>query len=230
MRSPALEVIFQAARDEWSEPRATAIETCHALLALTRTDWALEGSEAVKLLRQKRRDSALLLAVSEAAMWEDPVRAASSLHAVLADLEDIGWATTIAAALLNAGGTVHVLSMGESTTLVLDELSRLSDSLPLVHAHQAAVARGLGNLDVAVAVAEPGRAESLLLPVAAVHNDRIWTTPHFIEVAARFPRSAIPVHHPLAAMSPLSREQFRPPSTIVSTRISRDSSGPPSGH
>jgi len=155
-------------------------------------------------------------------MWEDPVRAAATLRSVLERLEDTQWATTIAAALLDAGGTVHVLSMGESTVLVLEELSRLSDSLPLVHAHLAAVARGLGHLDVAMAVARPDQAVSLLLPVAAVHSDRIWTTPQFIDVAARFPRSAIPVHHPLAAMSPLSREQFRPPSTLVSTRISGD--------
>lgn len=222
MRSPALEAIFQTARDEWSDPRATAIEACTALLTLTEANWAVDGSDAVRLLRQKRRDSALLLAVSEAGMWDDPGRAATSLQSTLADLEDTAWATAIAAALLASDGTVHVLSMGESTMLVLDELSRISEAVPLVQSHLASVARGLGHLDIAIAVAEPRRAESLLLPVAALHNDRIWTTPQFIEAASGFHRSAIPVHHPLAAMSPLSREQFRPPPTLVSTRISRD--------
>ncbi len=222
MRSPALEAVFEAARDEWSEPRATALDACRALLELTARDWSHEGNEAVRLLRQKRRDSPLLLAVSEAAMWEDSVLAASSLKAVLAALEDIEWATIIATAVLNAGGTVHVLSMGEATMLVLEALSKLSVDVPLVHAHLASVARGLGNLDIAVAVADPSRAESLLFPVAAVHNDRIWTTPHFIETATEFQGTALPVHHPLAVMSPLSRQQYRPPLTLVSTRISRD--------
>lgn len=219
--SQPLDALFEAARDEWSDPRSTAIGACNALIELANGDWAGDGIEAVKVLRHKRRDSALLLAVSEAAMWNEPARAALNLTAVLEQLNDVSWAHTIAGALSGTETTVHVLSLGEPTLLVLDELSRMSDGLPLIHAHQAAVARGLGFLDLAISSGSPEDADTLLLPVTASHGDRIWTTTKFIELAAGFTGSTIPVHHPLAVMSPLSRQQFRPHTSIVSAKINR---------
>lgn len=221
--SRPIDALFEAARDEWSDPRSAAIGACRALLDLTDGPWSAEGRDAVRVLRQKRRDSALLLAVSEAAMWDEPGRAALNLKSVLSQLEDTSWAHTVAAALRRGPKTVHVLSLGEPTLLVMDELSRMADELPLVHAHHAAVARGLGFLDMAITTGKPEQADTLLLPVAAAHGDRIWSTARFIEIASAFTGTTIPLHHPLAVMSPLSRQQFRPPAAIVSAKINRKS-------
>lgn len=217
--SPALNALFEAARDEWSDPRQAAVAACDALLDLTAADWQHEGQRAVTLLRQKRRDSALMLAVSEAGMWEDPGQAARSLGSVRARLLDDTWAVTIAGALAAIEGAIHVMSIGDTTVAVLEELSRIADAVPLIHAHQAAVARGLGYLDVALAVAAPDKSVALLLPLAALHAERVWTTPTSIDVASGYEGAVIPVHHPLAEMSPLSRQQFRPHPGLVSTRI-----------
>ncbi len=211
--------VLHAARDEWADPTQAARWAADALLELTDDRWSNEGQAAVQLLREKRRDSALLLAVTEAGLWEDGRSARASLSIVREQLADAGWADPVADALTETEQTIHVLSLGEATLAILGSLSERAPALPLVQTHQAAVARGLGIFEVAVTVGPIDHADVMLLPVAARHGDRIWSTSTFIELAGAFTGTIVPVHHPLAQMSALNRRQFRPPATIVDVRF-----------
>ena len=216
-----LDEIADAARDEWTDPVATTRQAVEALLALTEFEWDTRGLEVTKLLRSKRADSALLLAATEVALEPNPLRAADGLREILHRLADTSWTAELGMSI-TSHETVGVLSVGSATMEVLHSAIALGGAHPELLCERRAVARGLGILDVPIVVADPSRARILLLPVAAQHKERVWTTERnaTIALAARDAgHRIILIRHPLASLSPLNRLAYRPKAFLTDVLI-----------
>lgn len=212
-----LDDLGDATRDEWSDPVRRARNALSALIDVIDVDWEQTGLDAVRALRAKRADSALLLAVTEVALEPNPLRAADGLRAMLRTLDDSAWCAEIGLGVAQCA-SVGVLSLGAATMAILEAASELAGATPELFCDRRAVARGLGLLDMPILVADPSLAEVLLLPIAAQHKERIWTTPRNAEVARRSQdhgRRVVPVLHPLSNLSPLNRLAYRPRSYLI---------------
>lgn len=213
--------IGDAARDEWTDPVRRAEKALQALLEIVDSDWETKGLDAIRMLRSKRADSALLLAATEVALEPNPLRAADGLREMLRVLEDSTWCTDLGIAVAQCV-SVGVLSLGKSTIKILEAAIDLTGATPELMCDRRAVARGLGLLDLPILISDPSLAEVLLLPVAAQHKGRIWTTQHNADVARaaqEASRRVIPVLHPLANLSPLNRLAYRPRAYLVDMLI-----------
>ena len=207
-----LEELADAAHDEWSDPVVTARKAVDALLALAESDWDPGGLAAVQLLRSRRADSALLLAATEVALEPNPLRAADGLRDIGRRLADETWTADLGLSVARRA-TLGVLSVGSATMSVLEAAVELGGATPELLCDRRAVARGLGILDIPILFADPTLAEAVLLPVAAQHKERVWTTERnaVIALAARDAgRHVVIIRHPLADLSPLNRLAYRP--------------------
>ncbi|MBK5265809.1 MAG: hypothetical protein JJE47_00095 [Acidimicrobiia bacterium] len=209
------ETLNDIARDEWADPVAAATKAAKALLELTETSWAEVGVTAAQALRKRRSDQALLLAVTEAAMDLNPGRSGVALLAIIGRLEDPRWSMDLAyeAARFPSLG---VLSLGSGTLAVLQAVTEAAS--PELRTSSRAFRRGLLEYAAPVSLVPAETADCVLLPVAARHNQRLWTTAacaRAARAALTAGRAILPVAHPVSELSPLSRQVFRPAAHII---------------
>ncbi|MFQ5966029.1 MAG: hypothetical protein ACE5MI_00285 [Acidimicrobiia bacterium] len=187
------------------------------LTRLTEADWENDGLPAAHSLRRKRADSPLVLAATEAALSSDPSQARLRLEAFSTGLTSVAWARE-AAARLTGFSTVGVTSLGSVTLMVLDEALGMGTPPGSLLVDRRYLARGLAYLDTTVAQGPPEEADAVLAAGAAAHGSVIWTTQYIADVIVRARirgASVIAVVHPLAELSPLNREVYRPAHYLV---------------
>ncbi len=219
--SRPIELVQDASRDEWSDPVEVARKAADGLLAMTAGDWIGQGIAAVTMLKGRRPDSSLLLAVTDAALDPDAHRAATALRRVIGQLDDRTWAAELGLRIAHHE-SLGVVSLGSATLAVLEAAATLGGSSAELLTDLRAVARGLGYLRLPVVVAPPEEAEAVLIPAVAVHGERIWTTARASDVALRAlarESTVVPIAHPLASLSPLGRRSYRPAATIIDLRL-----------
>ncbi len=216
-----LELLRDAAHDEWSDPVETAKRAAAGLLQLAETRWQTTGIEAAQTLRQRRPDHALLLAVTERALDPNPELVRRGLQAVIGQLEDETWTSDLG--LRHAHHeSLGVTSLGRTTLAVLEAASQLGNSRSQLFTDQRAISRGLGYLNFPIAVAPPEEAAALLAPGVAKTSARFWTTSRIADAASRARaggRTVIVLVHPLAELSPLNRSVYRPHRLLIDVRL-----------
>ena len=209
------DILNDIARDEWADPVTTATKAAQALLALTAQSWPEEGVAAAQALRKRRPDQALLLAVTEVAMDLNASRTAAALDAIITRLEDPRWSMDLAYEAARYG-RLGVLSLGAGTRTVLRGVTEAAS--PELLTSSRAIRRGLLEFLTPVTLVAAETADCLLLPVVARHTDRLWTTAPFARIALAAlanGKAVLPINHPLAELSPLSRQAFRPATYVT---------------
>lgn len=204
------EILNDIAQDEWADPVTTASKAARALLGLTGQSWAEDGVVAAQALRKRRPDQPLLLAVTEVSMDLNAARTAAALEAIIARLEDLRWSMDLAYEAARYP-RLGVLSLGASTRTVLRGVTEAAS--PELLTSSRAIRRGLLEFITPVTLVPAETADCLLLPVIARHIGRMWTTGPFARTAHAAMangKAVLPIIHPLAELSPLSRQAFRP--------------------
>ncbi len=220
MDSPS-DRLHAAARDDWVDPTVVAGRIGEALLETADSGWAEAEVRTVEELRRRRADQPLLLAVTEPALDTDPRRVRTGIAAVLARLQDWSWAETLGdrIASFRAAG---VLSLGVFTLAALEAAVAAGRALEELRTDSRAVGKGLEFLSLPVVAAAPEEADVLLIPAAAAHGPRVWTTTRAADAALRArlrDRAVVPVGHPLAELNPLNRAAYRPASYLTDIEI-----------
>ena len=217
----AVEDLDDVKHDTTSDPIRMARMAVRALLTLARSDWATSGLPEAQDLRKRRTDSAVLLSITEVALEPDTNRATHGLKSMLDQLDDERWLedlATIAATQTSLG----VLSLGESTLSLLDRTLDNGRNHPELRTDSRAIRRGLLQFATPISLISAHTANCLLVPVVARQANRIWTTSKCrkaVRAAAEADTFVLPVAHPLMHLSPLSRQAFRPASTISDIQI-----------
>jgi hypothetical protein len=154
-----------------------------------------------------------MLAATEPGLEPDPVRASRGLTRVLAQLQQRTWASEIGMNVSPAK-SIGVMSLGYETMMVLESACTLGDSEAVLRTDRKAVARGLGYLRRPLSMKPPWEADVLLLPGIASDSATMWTYRRFAAAAWKATGEVVPVIHPVARLSPLSRLAFRPPAGV----------------
>lgn len=216
-----LELLRDAAHDEWSDPVETARRVAEGLLQLVDGSWHTTGLDAARMLRRRRPDHALLLAVTERALDPNPRIVRNGLEAAIAELDDETWTSDLG--LRNAHHeSLGVASLGRTTLSVLEAASQLGNSRSQLFTDRRAISRGLGYLNFPIAVAPPEEAVALLAPGVARTAARFWTTSRIADAASRARaggRTVVVIVHPLAELSPLNRSVYRPHRLLIDVRL-----------
>ena len=212
---PPLEAI--GAEDQWLDPIEQAKAVTAELVELTAGAWRQEGLRSLHHLRAKRADSPLVLAVTEAALTADPREARQNLAAFSEMLGATDWARDIALGL-RPYGRLAITSLGEATLMVLDECVRIGVPAESIVVSRSYLGRGIGYLRVPVVSGPPTEADALLAAGVAGDGTTMWTT---TEIATDMVRvrlgsgAVVPIIHPLAELSPLNRDAYRPADYLV---------------
>ena len=215
-----IDVLNTVSRDEWADPLGTAAAIAEAIRSLVDHGWT-EGLSAVQQLRRRRLDSPLVLAVTEPALDPDPRRAKAGLEEVERKIRDGSWTQELGLRLADHA-SLGVLSRGDATWSILEVVAFRSSEETDLFVDRSSIARGLGYLRLPIVVAPPEEAAAVLIPAAARVRNRIWTTARAADIALRAEATAariVPVVHPLAVLSPLSRTVYRPAPILVDVEI-----------
>lgn len=215
------ERLLAAARDEWADPLVAARQAATGMLEMLDSGWYGKSLRAVEELRQRRADSPLLLAATEAALDPDPARARRALSTLRDKLEDRTWADEIGRRVA-FHHRLGVVSLGESTLEVLEAAGAAGGTAAELFTDRRAIARGLEYLGLLVVVAPPEEADVVLIPAAAVYGSRIWTTSRAADIALRAGIRGTDltiVAHPLVRLSPLNRAVFRPAAILTDVKL-----------
>lgn len=216
-----LELLRDAAHDEWSDPVETTLRAAEGLLELVERDWIETGLEAARMLRTRRPDQPLLLAITERALDPDPNRVRRALQLAVAELEDETWSSDLGLRVAHHE-SMGVTSLGKSTLSVLEAASQLGNSRAQLFTDRRAISKGLGYLNFPISVAPPEEATALLAPGVASTTSRFWTTSRIADAALKAKaagRHIIVIVHPLAELSPLNRSVFRPHRLLIDVGI-----------
>ena len=220
MRHP-LELLRDAAHDEWSDPVDMTRRAAEGLLKLVDQDWMDTGLEAARMLRAKRPDQPLLLAITERALDPDPDRVRRALQSAVSELEDETWSSDLG--LRNAHHeSMGVTSLGKSTLSVLESASQIGNSRAQLFTDRRAISKGLGYLNFPISVAPPEEAVVLLAPGVASTASRFWTTSRIADAALKAKvagRQIVVIVHPLAELSPLNRSVSRPHRLLIDVTL-----------
>ena len=220
MRHP-LELLRDAAHDEWSDPVDMTRRAAEGLLKLVDQDWMDTGLEAARMLRAKRPDQPLLLAITERALDPDPDRVRRALQSAVSELEDETWSSDLG--LRNAHHeSMGVTSLGKSTLSVLESASQIGNSRAQLFTDRRAISKGLGYLNFPISVAPPEEAVVLLAPGVASTASRFWTTSRIADAALKAKvagRQIVVIVHPLAELSPLNRSVYRPHRLLIDVTL-----------
>ena len=216
-----LELLRDAAHDEWSDPVETTRRAAEGLLELLDQDWAGTGLEAARMLRERRPDQPLILAITERALDPNPERVRRGLQAAVAQLGDETWSADLG--LRNSHHeSIGVTSLGRSTMSLLEAASRLGSTRAQLFTDRRAISKGLGYLDLPIAVAPPEEADALIAPGVATTASRFWTTARIADATLKAKvagRRIIVVVHPLAELSPLNRSVYRPHRLLIDVAV-----------
>ncbi|NIA24435.1 MAG: hypothetical protein GWP04_02580 [Gammaproteobacteria bacterium] len=215
-----IEALNTASIDEWADPLGTAAIIAEAIHSLVDRGWA-EGLAAVQQLRRRRADSPLMLAVTEPALDPDPRRVKVGLDEVERKIRDTSWTQELGLRLAH-DASLGVLSLGDATLSILEVVAFRSSQETDLFVDRSSIARGLGYLRLPIVVAPPEEASVVLIPATARFRNRIWTTARAADIALRAKAGAtrvVPVVHPLAVLSPLSRTLYRPAATLIDVEI-----------
>ncbi len=215
------ELLGHAAAAGPSDQAEATRKAIEGLLALTQADWSGEGLAAVERLRTHRADSPMLLAATAAALERDAAQAARGLRKVLASLDDRAWSADLGLQVAHFG-SLGVVSLGETTRRVLEAAVQLGETEAELFTDHRAVAKGLSYLPLSIEVAPPEEAEAVLIPAAAVHVKRTWTSRRAADTALRAAargRRVVVVAHPLVRLSTLNRRAYRPAAHLVDVRL-----------
>lgn len=219
--SRPLELLRDAAHDEWADPIETARRATQGLLELVDQDWEQTGIEAAQMLRDRRRDHPLILAITERALHPDSIKVKRGLAAAMAQLDDETWSSDLG--LRNAHHqSVGVTSLGRSTLAALEAAAHLGNSRAQIFTDRRVISRGLGYLHLPIAVAPPEEAAALLAPGVARTASRFWTTVRIADAAHKAKaagRHVIVMVHPLAELSPLNRSVYRPHRLLIDVSL-----------
>ena len=205
------------AEDQWADPIEQAQAVVADLAGLTSGNWQQEGLRSLHRLRAQRADSPLVLAATEAALGTDPLEARRNLEAFSEMLVATDWARDIASGL-RPYARLAISSLGETTLMVLDECARIGVPGDSIVVSRSYLARGIGYLPAPVVSGAPTEADAFLAAGAAGHETTIWTTQ---EIATDMVRvrlqggTVVPIIHPLAELSPLNRDAYRPATYLV---------------
>ncbi len=202
-----LELVQDAAADDWSDPVLTARQATEGLLALG----SQQRAQAARMLRRARPDGPLLLAVTEAALNET-----SGLEMIVKALQDRTWVTELGLAVAHHA-SLGITSLSSNVLEVLEAAVQLGESRAELYADRRAVARGLGYLGMQVEIAPPEEAGVLMLAAVAATPQSVWTTQREADIAlasAARGRRVVPVVHPLARLSPAGLADYRPASGL----------------
>ena len=191
------------------------------LLKLVDQDWMGTGLEAARMLRAKRPDQPLLLAITERALDPDPDRVRRALQSAVSELEDETWSSDLG--LRNAHHeSMGVTSLGKSTLSVLESASQIGNSRAQLFTDRRAISKGLGYLNFPISVAPPEEAVVLLAPGVASTASRFWTTSRIADAALKAKvagRQIVVIVHPLAELSPLNRSVYRPHRLLIDVTL-----------
>ena len=219
--SHPLELLRDAAHDEWSDPVDMTRRAAEGLLKLVDQDWMGTGLEAARMLRAKRPDQPLLLAITERALDPDPDRVRRALQSAVSELEDETWSSDLG--LRNAHHeSMGVTSLGKSTLSVLESASQIGNSRAQLFTDRRAISKGLGYLNFPISVAPPEEAVVLLAPGVASTASRFWTTSRIADAALKAKvagRQIVVIVHPLAELSPLNRSVYRPHRLLIDVTV-----------
>lgn len=219
--SHPLELLRDAAHDEWSDPVDMTRRAAEGLLKLVDQDWMDTGLEAARMLRAKRPDQPLLLAITERALDPDPERVRRALQSAVSELEDETWSSDLG--LRNAHHeSMGVTSLGKSTLSVLESASQIGNSRAQLFTDRRAISKGLGYLNFPISVAPPEEAVVLLAPGVASTASRFWTTSRIADAALKAKvagRQIVVIVHPLAELSPLNRSVYRPHRLLIDVTL-----------
>lgn len=219
--SHPLELLRDAAHDEWSDPVDMTRRAAEGLLKLVDQDWMDTGLEAARMLRAKRPDQPLLLAITERALDPDPDRVRRALQSAVSELEDETWSSDLG--LRNAHHeSMGVTSLGRSTLSVLESASQIGNSRAQLFTDRRAISKGLGYLNFPISVAPPEEAVVLLAPGVASTASRFWTTSRIADAALKAKvagRQIVVIVHPLAELSPLNRSVYRPHRLLIDVTL-----------
>lgn len=219
--SRPLELVRDAAHDEWSDPVETTRRAAEGLLALIDHDWEGTGLPAAQMLRERRPDQPLVLALTERALDPNRQRVRYGLEDALERLNDETWSSDLG--LRNAHHeSLGVMSLGASTLAVLEAATRLGGSQAHLYTDSRAIAKGLGYLGCPIAVAPPEEAAALLAPAVARTAARFWTTARVADTALRAKaagKQVVVIAHPLTELSPLNRSLYRPHRLLIDVAI-----------
>ena len=219
--SRPLELLREAAHDDWSDPVETTRRATEGLLQLVDQDWERTGLTAARTLRERRPDLPLVLAVTERSLDPDPDRVRAGLQMALEQLEDETWSSDLG--LRNAHHeSLGVTSLGRSTLSLLEAASQLGSSRAQLFTDRRAISKGLGYLNYPIAVAPPEEASALLAPGVAATASRFWTTSRVADAALKAKaggRQIIVIVHPLAMLSPLNRSVYRPHRLLIDVTL-----------
>lgn len=219
--SHPLELLRDAAHDEWSDPVDMTRRAAEGLLKLVDQDWMDTGLEAARMLRAKRPDQPLLLAITERALDPDPDRVRRALQSAVSELEDETWSSDLG--LRNAHHeSMGVTSLGKSTLSVLESASQIGNSRAQLFTDRRAISKGLGYLNFPISVAPPEEAVVLLAPGVASTASRFWTTSRIADAALKAKvagRQIVVIVHPLAELSPLNRSVYRPHRLLIDVTL-----------
>ena len=219
--SHPLELLRDAAHDEWSDPVDMTRRAAEGLLKLVDQDWMDTGLEAARMLRARRPDQPLLLAITERALDPDPDRVRRALQSAVSELEDETWSSDLG--LRNAHHeSMGVTSLGRSTLSVLEAASQIGNSRAQLFTDRRAISKGLGYLNFPISVAPPEEAVALLAPGVASTASRFWTTSRIADAALKAKvagRQIVVIVHPLAELSPLNRSVYRPHRLLIDVTL-----------
>lgn len=211
-----LEQLADIAQDEWRRPVSGALDAVAAFLEIATTDdWAATGVPAANDLRKRRADQALLLSVTEAALDEDRVRVRSQLEDLADGLRDQRWLLDLAYEAAQFG-SLGVVSLGEATTAILRTVTETQS--PDLRTDSRAIRRGLMQFVTPISLIDPAGAECVLLPIVAATDLRVWGAANHVAIAERAlanGKAVLPITHPLAKLSPMSRAVYRPPTIVT---------------
>lgn len=217
----ALELLRDAARDEWSDPVFTAQLAVDGLMELSAGDWDGQGRPAARMLRRARPDSPLLLAVTEAVLESSAREAADRLGRLRKSLADRSWTAELGLAVAHHH-SLGVPSLAKDLLEVLEAAAQMGESRAELYTDRRAVARGLGYLGLAVEVAPPEEAEALLIPALATAEGTAWVPERSVDLclaASVRGKPVVVVVHPLARLSPACRPAFQPPESHREVRL-----------
>lgn len=192
------------ASTRWADPRARLLDLVDLLLPL---DHDARGHALVELA-DTRSDTA-------PALWfaESSLVGGRSPDELGADIRDDSWAAHLALSLVGAG-TFGVASMGPSTRAVLGALSGLLPEAPVVRVASGVIARGIDDLPVLTQPGNPFDSDAHLIPVAAIEEGALWTSPAGA-TALDTSRNPVLVVDPLCDLGPWALERYRPQPWLV---------------
>ncbi|MDF1596138.1 MAG: hypothetical protein P1T08_08580 [Acidimicrobiia bacterium] len=221
LMSRPFELLRDAAQDEWADPVDTSLRAAEGLLELVDQDWAGAGLEAARMLRDRRHDQPLILAITERALDPDPERVRRGLVAAIVQLGDNSWSSDLG--LRNAHHeSLGVMSLGRSTLSMLEAAAQLGGSRAQLFTDRRAISKGLGYLNYPISVAPPEEAAALLAPGVASTASRFWTTSRIADAALKAKaggRQIVVIVHPLAELSPLNRAVYRPHRLLIDVSL-----------